>query len=64
MEGLGKGKIEAIQLNCKNDEGIINLVYNLKCNKCSQINSDFDDHATGAIRCDAHCPIEHVCGFM
>jgi hypothetical protein len=32
--------------------------------KCRQINDNFDPHATGAIRRDAHRPMEHICGFM
>jgi hypothetical protein len=32
--------------------------------KCRQINDDIDRHATGAIRRDAHCPMERICGFM
>jgi hypothetical protein len=29
-----------------------------------QINNDFDCHAAGAIRCNAHCPMERIRGFM
>jgi hypothetical protein len=32
--------------------------------KCSQIKDDFDDHAAGGIRRDAHCPMERIFGFM
>jgi hypothetical protein len=32
--------------------------------KCRQINDDSDHHATGAIRRDAHHPMERICGFM
>jgi hypothetical protein len=32
--------------------------------KCSQINDNFDDHATGGIRRDAHRPMERIFGFM
>ncbi len=32
--------------------------------KCRQINNDFDPHATGAIQCNAHRPMEHIRGFM
>ncbi len=32
--------------------------------KCRQMDNDFDCHAAGAIRCDAHRPIECIRGFM
>jgi hypothetical protein len=32
--------------------------------KCRQIDNDFDPHAAGAIWRDAHCPMEHIRGFM
>ncbi len=32
--------------------------------KCRQINNNFDPHAAGAIRRDAHCPTECIRGFM
>jgi hypothetical protein len=32
--------------------------------KCRQIDDDFDYHATGAIRRDAHHPMERIRGFM
>ncbi len=32
--------------------------------KCSQINDNFDDHAAGGIRHDAHRPMEHIFGFI
>ncbi len=32
--------------------------------KCRQIDDDFDRHAAGAIRRDAHCLMEHIHGFM
>jgi hypothetical protein len=32
--------------------------------KCRQINDDFDPHATGAIRRDAHHQMECIRGFM
>jgi hypothetical protein len=32
--------------------------------KCRQIDNDFDGHAAGAIRCNAHPPMEHIRGFM
>jgi hypothetical protein len=32
--------------------------------KCSQIDNDFDCHATRAIWRDAQRPIEHIRGFM
>ncbi len=32
--------------------------------KCRQINNDFDHHANGAIRRDAHCPMKCIRGFM
>jgi hypothetical protein len=28
--------------------------------KCRQIEADFDGHAAGAIRCDAHLSMEHI----
>ena len=31
--------------------------------KCRQIAGDFDCHADVAIRCGAHCPMEHIRGF-
>ncbi len=31
--------------------------------KCRQIDDDFDGHGDAALRCGAHCPIEHVQGF-
>jgi hypothetical protein len=32
--------------------------------KRRQINDNFDPHAAGVIRRDAHRPIERICGFM
>jgi hypothetical protein len=32
--------------------------------KRGQIDDDFDPHATGPIRRNAHCPMEYICGFM
>ncbi len=32
--------------------------------KSKQINANFDGHAAGAIRCDAHRPMERIRGFM
>jgi hypothetical protein len=32
--------------------------------KCRQIDNDFDPHAAGAIRRNAHCPMERIRGFM
>jgi hypothetical protein len=32
--------------------------------KCRQIDDDFDCHAAGAIRHNAHCPVERIRGFM
>jgi hypothetical protein len=32
--------------------------------KCMQINNDFDCHNAGAIRRDAHFPMERIRGFM
>ena len=32
--------------------------------KCRQIDNDFDRHAAGAIRRDAHRPMERIRGFM
>jgi hypothetical protein len=32
--------------------------------KCRKIGNDFDCHAAGAIRCNAHCPMERIRGFM
>jgi hypothetical protein len=32
--------------------------------KCSQIIKDFDNHAAGEIRRDAHCLMERIFGFM
>ena len=32
--------------------------------KCRQIDSDFDDHAAGAIRRNGHRPMERIHGFM
>ncbi len=32
--------------------------------KCRQIDDDIDRHAAGAIRRDAHCPMERIRGFM
>ncbi len=31
--------------------------------KCRQIDDDFEPHAAGAIRRDAHRPMEHIRGF-
>jgi hypothetical protein len=31
--------------------------------KCRRIAGDFDCHEDAAVRCGAHCPIEHVQGF-
>jgi hypothetical protein len=32
--------------------------------KCRKIDINFDPHAAGAIRRDAHCPMESIRGFM
>jgi hypothetical protein len=32
--------------------------------KCRQIDDNFNCHAAGAIRGNAHCLIERICGFM
>jgi hypothetical protein len=32
--------------------------------KCRQIDNDFNPHAAGAIRRDAHHPMERIRGFM
>ncbi len=32
--------------------------------KCGQIDDNFDRHAAGAIRRNAHCPMERIRGFM
>jgi hypothetical protein len=32
--------------------------------KCRQIDDKFDRHAAKAIRRNAHCPMEHIHGFM
>ena len=32
--------------------------------KCRQINNNFDRHAAGAMRRDAHRPMERIHGFM
>jgi hypothetical protein len=32
--------------------------------KFRQIDNNFDPHAAGAIRCDAHFLMERICGFM
>jgi hypothetical protein len=32
--------------------------------KCRQIDNNFDCHAPGAIRRDAHCLMERIRGFM
>ncbi len=32
--------------------------------KCRQIDNNFDPHAAGEIRRDAHCPMEHISGFI
>jgi hypothetical protein len=39
-----------------------NVIDNYK--KCTQIDEDFDRHAAGVIRQDAHCPMERIRGFM
>ena len=31
--------------------------------KCRQIAGDFDGHGDEAVRCEAHCPMEHIQGF-
>jgi len=31
--------------------------------KCRRIAGDFDCHADVAVRCGAHCPMEHIPGF-
>jgi hypothetical protein len=31
--------------------------------KCRQIDDNFYPHAARAIRCDAHCLMERICGF-
>jgi len=31
--------------------------------KCRRINGDFDCHEDTAVRCGAHCPMEHIPGF-
>ncbi len=35
-----------------------------KYKQCRQIDDDFDPHAAGAIRRDAHCMMERIRGFM
>jgi hypothetical protein len=32
--------------------------------KCRQIDNNFDPHAAGEIQRNAHCPMEHIRGFM
>ncbi len=32
--------------------------------KCRQIDGNFDHHAAGSIRLDAHRPMERIRGFM
>ncbi len=32
--------------------------------KCRQSDDDYDLHAAGVIRRDAHCPMEHIRGFI
>jgi hypothetical protein len=32
--------------------------------KCRQIDNNFDRHAEGAIRRDAHCPMERIRGLL
>jgi hypothetical protein len=32
--------------------------------KCRQIDNYFDPHAARVIRCDAHCLMERIRGFM
>jgi hypothetical protein len=32
--------------------------------KCRQTDDNFDPHAAGAVRRDAHCLMEHIRGFM
>jgi hypothetical protein len=32
--------------------------------KCRQIDNNFDPHIARAIQRDAHCPMEHIRGFM
>ncbi len=62
-EGLGEGGIEEILLN-RRHKGVINyvIIYNVK--KCSQIDDNFDNYAAGAIRRDAHHPMQRIHGFM
>ena len=31
--------------------------------KCKRITGNFDCHADAAVRCGAHCPMEHIQGF-
>jgi hypothetical protein len=31
--------------------------------KCRESAGDFDHHADAAVRCRAHCPMEHIPGF-
>ncbi len=32
--------------------------------ECRQIDNNIDCHAAGVIRRNAHCPMEHIRGFM
>jgi hypothetical protein len=32
--------------------------------KYTSIAGNFDGYADTVVRCGAHCPIEHICGFM
>ncbi len=32
--------------------------------KCRQIDDDINCHAAGGIQRDAHCPMEHIRGFV
>jgi len=36
---------------------------NQRDTKCRQINDNFDGHGDAAVRCRAHCPMEHIQGF-
>jgi hypothetical protein len=67
-EGLGEGVVEAIYLNNRTTERVINfyltrnIIYDVL--KCQKLYGDFNNHATKGKAHEAHRSIEHIGGFV
>ena len=65
MVGGGVGRSDSIEsINWQSKKIKTSLLSNLRKIKCNAIDDECDDHADGAIRREAHCPIERIGGFM